>query len=314
MTVSHTHPAGPQEHAARPLWVIKLGGRILAEVPLLDRFLARLAASGDRFVLVHGGGEQMKQLAARLGIPQRMVDGRRVTDEPTLELALMTFAGTLNTRFVARMQAHGICALGMTGADADVVRAVRRRPIETSQGVVDFGWVGDVAPEQVNAERLSSLLALGMRPVLCALTHDGHGQMLNTNADTLAATVAAALAHSPAAHAAGSESGESASGESFSGESASYLPAARNPVRLVLLSDVPGVLRDPSDPGSLIPRIDAAASESLIADGTITAGMIPKIRMALQAVARGVAGVLIGQPDRITDILASNPGGGTYVE
>lgn len=296
MTSSPAPPAAP-----RPLWVAKLGGRILDDPDTLDRFLARLAASGQRALLVHGGGAQMHQLADRLGIRQRMVDGRRVTDDQTLELALMTFAGSLNKRLVARMHRHGLRAIGLTGADADVIRATRRPPIDTSEGTVDFGWVGDTTPDRVDAAFLHALLERSLTPVLCALTHDGQGHLLNTNADTLASVVAAALATSALA----------------TSTLAATTPAAPShpaPVRLLLLSDVPGVLRDPSDPASLIERLDRSAAEALIADGTITAGMIPKIRMSLEAVSRGVHDVVIARPDAIDAIFEGRAGGGTHVE
>ena len=169
------------------LTVVKVGGKIVEDTAALGRLITRFAAMPGLKALVHGGGRTATDVAARLGIETTMVGGRRVTDEAMLRVVTMVYAGLVNKNVVARLEAAGVCALGLTGADMDTVRS-HRRPA----GEVDYGYVGDV--DRVDGERLASLIRSGIVPVMAPLTHDGHGQMLNTNADTIAAETARALA------------------------------------------------------------------------------------------------------------------------
>lgn len=246
------------------LSVVKVGGRIVEEEASLDRLLDDFAAVPGPKVLVHGGGRTATDLAARLGIATRMVAGRRVTDAPMLDVATMVYGGLVNKRVVARLQARGTDAVGLTGADMDLVRS-HRRPA----GEVDFGHVGDV--DRVDADRLVSLFRLGVVPVLAPLTHDGAGGLLNTNADTIASEVAKAL-------------------------------AGRYDVTLVYCFEHGGVLARADDEGSVIPRLDRAAFRALVADGTIGGGMVPKIENGLAAVEAGVGRVVVTRADRLAEI------------
>ena len=252
--------------------VVKIGGNVIDDAAALETFLADFARLEGPKVLVHGGGKLATRLSARLGIETRMVDGRRVTDAETLDVAVMTYAGLTNKRIVAALAAQGQPAVGLCGADAGVVRSVRRSPVP-----VDFGFVGDVPADGVNTRFLLSLTQQGIAPVLCAITHDARGQLLNTNADSIASAVATAL-------------------------------AAVTPTSLVFCFEKPGVLRSVDDPASVIPRIDRPAFDRLKQEGVIAAGMLPKLTGALAAVDSGVERVLIKSA---ADIL--NPAAGTAV-
>ena len=169
------------------LTVIKVGGKIVEEPETLDRLLADFSALPGYKVLVHGGGRSATQLAARLGIESHMVNGRRITDAETLKVVTMVYGGLVNKNIVAGLQAKGVNAIGLTGADMDVIRSVKR-PVQE----VDYGFVGDV--KRVNTDLLASLIHQGVVPVMAPLTHDGAGHLLNTNADTIAGETAKALA------------------------------------------------------------------------------------------------------------------------
>lgn len=255
----------------KTLTLLKIGGNVVDDPTTLAQMLNAVAAHAEPMILVHGGGKAASRLAERLGLEQQMVDGRRITDAATLDIAVMVYGGLLNKQIVAGLQARGRNALGLSGADGNSLRAVKRPPVP-----IDFGLVGDLEPEGVNTGLLVSLLEQGILPVFCALTHDGAGQLLNTNADTLAQSVAVAL----------------------SGQYA---------VRLVYLFEKKGVLRDIDDEASLISCILQAEAEALIAQGIIHSGMIPKIRNAAAAVGRGVASVAIGQPLHLHAILNEDP-------
>lgn len=255
----------------KTLTLLKIGGNVVDDPATLAQVLDAVAAFDGPLILVHGGGKAATRLAEKLGLEQQMVDGRRITDAATLDIAVMVYGGLLNKQVVAGLQARGRNALGLSGADGNSLRAVKRPPVP-----IDFGLVGDLEPEGVNAPFLASLLEQDIVPVFCALTHDGAGQLLNTNADTLAQSVAVAL-------------------------------SAQYAVRLVYLFEKKGVLRNIDDEASLITRIPTAEAEALIAQGVIHSGMIPKIRNAAAAVARGVASVAIGQPQYLHAILTETP-------
>lgn len=238
-----------------PLTVIKVGGAVVENDGSLDRLLRGFAAVEGRRVLVHGGGRRATAVAASLGIESRMVGGRRVTDGDMLDVVTMVYGGLVNKNVVARLQALGVDALGLTGADMDVIRS-HKRPVKD----VDYGFVGDV--ERVDGAKLARLIEAGVTPVMAPLTHDGRGRMLNTNADTIAAETAKAL-------------------------------AADYDVTLVYCFEKPGVLADPDDDSSLIPVITRQDFARLAADGTVAGGMLPKLENAFAAISAGVARVNI---------------------
>lgn len=238
------------------LTVIKVGGKIVEEEATLAQLLDDFAAIGGHKVLVHGGGRSATRLAARLGIESRMVNGRRITDADTLQVVTMVYGGLVNKNIVAGLQARGVNALGLTGADMDVIRSAKR-PVKDG---VDYGFVGDV--KRVDGGLLGDLIARGIVPVMAPLTHDGEGHILNTNADTIA------------------------------GETAKGL-ASRFEVTLVYCFEKKGVLCDENDDESVIPSLTPAEFRQYVADGVIQGGMIPKLENAFEALSAGVRRVVI---------------------
>ncbi|MCD8167568.1 MAG: acetylglutamate kinase [Bacteroides sp.] len=237
------------------LTIIKVGGKIVEEAGSLRKLLDDFAAVEGYKLLVHGGGRSATRLAERLGIESRMVGGRRITDEQTLEVVTMVYGGLVNKNIVAGLQARGVNALGFTGADMDVIRSVKR-PVKE----VDYGYVGDV--EKVNISILADLIGKGIVPVLAPLTHDGEGKMLNTNADTIAGEAAKAL-------------------------------SAIFEVTLVYCFEKKGVLSDENDDNSVIPLIDRDTFATLVNEGVVQGGMIPKLENSFAALDAGVAEVII---------------------
>ena len=243
------------------LTLIKVGGKIVEEEDTLRNLLHDFAKIEGHKVLVHGGGRSATKLASQLGIESRMVNGRRITDIEMLRIVTMVYGGLVNKNIVAGLQAQGINALGLTGADMNLIRSAKR-PV----GEVDYGFVGDV--KEVNAELLASLIQQGVVPVLAPLTHDKQGHILNTNADTIAGETAKALAR-------------------------------RFDVTLVYCFEKPGVLRDENDDSSLIPEITPELFDRLVADGTVQGGMIPKLENSFDALKAGVSEVVITQASAI---------------
>ena len=238
------------------LVVVKVGGAIVEDEAQLAQLIHDFAAIPGHKVLVHGGGRRATKVAASLGIESKMVGGRRITDADMLEVVTMVYGGLVNKNLVARLQANGVDALGLTGADIDVIRS-HRRPLRDG---IDFGFVGDV--DRADGQRLAMLIRQGITPVMAPLTHDGGGHLLNTNADTIAAETAKALA-----------------------------PFFE--VTLIYSFEKKGVLANPDDEESVIPVITREEFVRLKADGTIAGGMIPKIENALDAVDAGVGRVII---------------------
>lgn len=237
------------------LTIIKVGGKIVEEEETLQRLLTDFAAIPGKKLLVHGGGRSATRLAAQLGIESQMVNGRRITDADTLRVVTMVYGGLVNKNIVAGLQAYGVNALGLTGADMNVIRS-HKRPVKD----VDYGFVGDV--DEVNAEFLGKLIGEGVVPVMAPLTHDKQGHLLNTNADTIAGETAKALAR-------------------------------LFDVTLIFCFEKKGVLRDENDDDSVIPHITRADFDALVADGTIQGGMIPKLENSFQAIDAGVSRVII---------------------
>ena len=226
----------------------------------LSQLLRNFSAIEGRKVLVHGGGRKATKMAERLGIETKMVNGRRITDSDMLEVVTMVYGGLVNKNLVARLQANGVNAIGLTGADADVIRS-HKRPIKVVDGLpVDYGFVGDV--DRADSHMLSRLIEAGITPVMAPLTHDGEGHILNTNADTIASETAKALAQ-------------------------------QYDVTLIFSFEKKGVLSNPDDDDSVIPVITRTLFEKYKADGTISGGMLPKIENALSAVDAGVSKVII---------------------
>ncbi len=237
------------------LTIIKVGGKIVEEADTLSRLLTDFAAIPGYKLLVHGGGRSATKIAAQLGIESTMVNGRRVTDAETLKVVTMVYGGLVNKNIVAGLQALGVNAIGLTGADMDVIRSVKRPVAE-----VDYGFVGDV--KKVNADVLGSLINKGVVPVMAPLTHDGEGHILNTNADTIAGETAKALA------------------ETFD-------------VTLMYCFEKKGVLSDETNDDSVIPVITPYLFRQYVAEGVIQGGMIPKLENSFLAVESGVSQVVI---------------------
>ena len=238
------------------LTIVKVGGAVVEDEAQLSQLLKDFSAIEGKKVLVHGGGRKATKVAEALGIESKMVNGRRITDAEMLSVVTLVYGGLVNKNLVARLQANGVNALGLTGADINVIRS-HKRPIKDG---VDFGYVGDV--DQADGKMLSKLIEEGIIPVMAPLTHDGQGNILNTNADTIASETAKAL-------------------------------APYYNVTLIFSFEKKGVLRNPEDDDSVIPVITHTDFIKYKSDGTISGGMLPKIENALAAIDAGVSRVII---------------------
>jgi len=238
------------------LTVVKVGGAVVEDEAQLAQLLKDFSAIEGRKVLVHGGGRRATQVAAKLGIESKMVGGRRITDADMLSVVTMVYGGLVNKNLVTRLQANGVNALGLTGADMNVIRS-HKRPLKDG---IDFGFVGDV--DSVDGAILADFIEKNITPIMAPLTHDGQGNILNTNADTIASETAKAL-------------------------------APYYDVTLIFSFEKKGVLSNPDDDDSVIPTITRADFMRYREDGTISGGMLPKIENALAAVEAGVKQVII---------------------
>ena len=238
------------------LTVVKVGGAVVEDERQLQQLLKDFSAIKGKKVLVHGGGRKATKMAERLGIETHMVNGRRITDAEMLEVVTMVYGGLVNKQLVARLQAEGQNAIGLTGADANSILS-HKRPLKDG---VDFGFVGDV--DAVDGQVLAALINNGMVPVVAPLTHDGQGHLLNTNADTMAGEVAKALAR-------------------------------HYDVTLMFSFEKKGVLSNPDDDDSVIPEITRTLFNQYVSEGIINGGMIPKVENALSADEAGVSKVII---------------------
>lgn len=244
--------------------IVKVGGKIVESPDSLAQLLADFSSIEGNKLLVHGGGRSATKIAEQLGIETKMVDGRRITDDAMLEVVTMVYGGLVNKRIVAGLQANGINALGITGADMNIILS-DKRPVKS----VDYGWVGDV--KRVDGNALATLIGNGIVPVVAPLTHDGKGHILNTNADTMA------------------------------GETAKALSKIYD-VRLVYCFEKEGVLRDENDDNSVIPVIDRNMYAQLLADGIVSGGMIPKLDNSFATLEAGVGEVVITKASNLCDL------------
>lgn len=245
------------------LQIVKIGGNVIENREALKDFLTDFTKIKEAKILVHGGGKEATQMAEKLGIPVQLIEGRRVTDSANLEIISMLYAGKLNKTIVAQLQAFDCNALGLSGTDGNSISSQKRAPEP-----LDFGFVGDVT--QVNDALFKTLLTQNITPVCCAITHDNKGQLLNTNADTIASEIAIAM-------------------------------SVHFDVTLSYCFEKKGVLQQVEDEDSVIPIINTSLYETLKRENTIHSGMLPKIHNCFEALKKGVAQVRIGNPKMITE-------------
>ncbi|MCB0644062.1 MAG: acetylglutamate kinase [Phaeodactylibacter sp.] len=248
---------------AHNLKVVKIGGNVINDDAQLSSLLRDFAALPGPKILVHGGGKLATELNKKLDIPIQMFEGRRITKDQDLEIVVMVYAGLINKKITAELQAQQCNAIGLAGCDANMMLAAKR-----PAAPVDFGWVGDI--KQVNASTLQLLIDQGLTPVFCAISHDGQGQLLNTNADTVAAEIAAAM-------------------------------APHYPTELIFCFEKKGVLMDVQDENSVIEHIDFQNYQPVLADGVIHEGMLPKLKNCFYALENQVAQVKIGAAAMLAD-------------
>ena len=271
---------------------------------LLREFVRDFAAMPGMRVLVHGGGVMASQMQKAMGMVPQMVEGRRVTDEETLKVVTMVYAGWCSKHITALLQAEGCNAIGLSGADGNAIRASKRPPVhvESIGSEVDYGYVGDVTPESVNAGFIYSLLERGIVPVFNAINHDGKGNLLNTNADTIASSIAVAMANyryrSPREVCCRCEECTHCSDDG----------RLTHEIELIYCFEKDGVLYDKNDDSSVIPEMDRKKFEELKAEGRVADGMIPKLTNAFKAIDNGVAKVIIKHAGNL-----STPKGTTLV-
>lgn len=252
------------------LYVIKIGGNIIDDEKKLSSFLKSFASIEDKKILVHGGGKLATKLAEKMKVEQKLIDGRRITDAETLKIVTMVYAGYVNKNIVAQLQSFECNAMGLCGVDGDIILAHKRK-----HPAIDFGFVGDV--DSINVPLLKNLLEQNLSLVLAPITHDMQGQLLNTNADTVAQEIAKAM------------------GNDFD-------------VQLIYSFEKSGVLLDTDDDNSVISKIDPASYKKLKAEEKIFAGMIPKLDNAFAALNSGVKKVIIGKAENLDELIAGRSG------
>ncbi len=252
------------------LLVIKIGGNIIDDETKLSSFLKSFAEIDGKKILVHGGGKLATKLAEKMGVEQKMVDGRRITDAETLKIVTMVYAGYVNKNVVAQLQRYNCNALGLSGVDGDIILAHKR-----NHPVIDYGYVGDV--DSINIPLLKNLLELNMALVFAPITHDQKGQLLNTNADTIAQEIAKAM-------------------------------SAEYDVKLIYSFEKSGVLLNAEDDSTVIPGITPSSYQKLRASEKIFAGMIPKLDNAFAALNSGVRKVVIGNAEKLNELIAGRSG------
>ena len=269
--------------------IVKIGGNVVDNPELLKEFVRDFAAMPGMKALIHGGGVMASQMQKSMGMIPVMVEGRRVTDEATLKVVTMVYAGWCNKNITALLQAEGCNAIGLSGADGNAIKARKRPPVhvESLGQDVDYGYVGDVTGESVNAGFIYSLMERGIVPVFNAINHDGEGNLLNTNADTIASSVAIAMANyryrSPREVCCRCEECTHCSDDG----------RLTHETELIYCFEKDGVLYDKDDDGSVIPEIDRERFAELKAEGRVADGMIPKLANSFKAIDSGVARVII---------------------
>ena len=240
------------------LFVIKIGGNVIDDPENLRAFLSSFASVKAKKILIHGGGKIATKIGEGLGLQPNYHQGRRITDDQTIDLVTMVYGGLVNKKIVASLQSLQVNAIGLTGADANVIPAIKR-PVKE----IDYGWVGDIKSEAVNTRFLNSLIEQDITPVFASLTHDGNAHMLNTNADTIASVLAVAL-------------------------------SSHYDVRLIYSFEKKGVLLDVNDDSSVIRNLDRPRYQKLLQENKLFEGILPKIDNAFAAIDSGVKEVLIG--------------------
>jgi len=238
------------------LSVVKIGGNVIEDENALDTFLTAFSKIEGLKILVHGGGKLATQLATKLGIESKMIDGRRITDSETVDIITMVYGGLANKKIVAQLQAKNTNAIGLSGADGDSIQA-HKRPVKE----IDYGFVGDI--DGVNSGLLTKLLSADLTPIFCALSHDGDGQLLNTNADTIASEIAIGM-------------------------------ASTYETTLYYCFEKKGVLMDIADDNSVVKHINTITYKTLLSDGIIADGMLPKLHNCFHALNNSVAKVCLG--------------------
>ncbi len=257
------------------LFVIKIGGNVIDDADQLNSFLTAFSNVSDKKILVHGGGKIATSIGNQLNIQSNYIDGRRITDDNTIDLVTMVYGGLVNKKIVAQLQAKHCNALGVTGADANLLPA-KKRPVKE----IDYGWVGDLRDEDIDAKNWKLFLENGLTPVVAALTHDGNGHVLNTNADTIASVIAVNLS--------------------------SYYD-----VKLVFCFEKNGVLLDVEDENSVIHKINKENYLTLKKSNKLFAGILPKIDNAFDAINKGVNEVIIGNSSHLSSLIKGT--GGTKI-
>ncbi|HSH64975.1 MAG TPA: acetylglutamate kinase [Bacteroidia bacterium] len=255
--------------------IVKIGGNVIDDPPALEKLLTDFATLQGAKILVHGGGKLATDMASQLNVPQKMVNGRRITDLETLKITTMVYAGLINKQIVASLQSKKNNAIGLSGADGNSIQSEKRKVVET-----DYGFVGDIHTNSVNLPFIKSILELGITPVFSAITHDGQNQLLNTNADTIASALAVAL-------------------------SGFYN------VQLNYCFEKKGVLKDMEDDNSVIETMTPRYYKELLKDGIISKGMIPKLDNAFEAIQKGVKSVLIAHSNDLLNTTHENKHAGT---
>ncbi|MFD2892874.1 acetylglutamate kinase [Flavobacterium chuncheonense] len=262
----------------KKLNIIKVGGNIIDDELKLAQFTKNLSLLEEPFILIHGGGKLATDLAEKLNIPQQLVDGRRITSADTLKIATMTYAGFINKNIVAQLQQYNVNSIGLSGADGNLILSKQR-----DKHPIDFGYVGDITKESINITLLKNLIDLQLTPIICAITHDKKGQLLNTNADEIANTVACSLS------------------ESFD-------------VELIYCFEKNGVLLNPEDDNSVIEQLNEVAFLSLKEKGIINKGMLPKLENCFNALKEGVTQVGIINASNIVNFITKSTSNGTQIK
>ncbi len=260
------------------LFVIKIGGNVIDDEKTLQLFLKDFAAIGGKKILIHGGGKIATKIGEQLGIQSKYIEGRRITDDATIDLVTMVYGGLVNKKIVALLQSIGCNAMGLTGADGNIIPATKR-PVKD----VDFGWVGDVESGKLKVESLKLLLEGGFVPVFAPLTHDGQGHILNTNADTVASSLAVAL-------------------------------SVYYEVRLIYCFEKKGILENVDDDNTVINLINKPFYQQLLTDQKLFAGILPKIDNAFAAIDAGVKEVLVGDAKDLLQNTGEKTSGTLFIQ